>query len=423
MRAPTFATASLGLMLLGALSAARPAVGTIFGRVLRSVTPGASAEELDQAAALLVRADGALPSWIETRSKGTLSDPPEELGAQHWEVLERAAPRFERAQVVEHVRASLTPRSDVSWREAALELMRWHARGRELKLLAQVCGGDEALLEPFEGAVREALRRDAGAFEALRSVGILPEPTALALVRAVGTAGEPEGLPWLAEQLDEPGRTDAALLEIVRLSQGRRCAEADEVARQVRPFLRSDSIGRRRQAMQALAALGDEACAPLLLEALEASEAGERKAAFAALRRLSGRDLPDRVDLWKAWFEAELEWWRHEAEPTLASLASEHDAEVVAAARRLGERSLRRDELSLRLAPLLRTHATPSVRLEVVRALARLADPAALGALALALDDPDEAVRRQAHAALCGISGLVLPAERERWSAVARATR
>jgi hypothetical protein len=301
--------------------------------------------------------------------------------------------------------------------------MRWHARGSELRLLARVCGGDEALLEPFEVAVRESLRRDAGAFEALGSVGILPEPTTLALLRAVGAAGEPDGLPWLAEQLDEPGCTDAALLEIVRLSQGRPCAEVDEVARRVRPFLRSDSVGRRRQAMQALSALDDATCAPLLLEALEAPDAGERRAAFAALRRLSGRDLPDRVDLWNAWFLGELEWWRHEAEPTLAALGSEHDAEVVAAARRLGERSLRRNELSLHLAPLLRTHATPTVRLEVVRAMARLADPVALGALALALDDPDPAVRREAHAALCRISGLTLPADRERWSAVARAKR
>jgi HEAT repeat protein len=172
--------------------------------------------------------------------------------------------------------------------------------------------------------------------------------------------------------------------------------------------------------MLALGALHDELSALPLIEALQTDHPGERRTAFAALRQLSGCELPDRSESWRAWFRAEHAWWRGEAEATLERLRSEDDAEVVAAVRSLGERSLRRDELSLHLMPLLRTHPSPTVRRQVTLALARLGDPVALRALVMALEDPEEDVRNGAHVGLSSISGLSLPATSQAWTAALR---
>ena len=134
-----------------------------------------------------------------------------------------------------------------------------------------------------------------------------------------------------------------------------------------------------------------------------------------ALRELSGCTLPDRAEAWRSWHTEEQRWWDEQGQATLDRLSSEDDGEVVAAIRAASERSLQRDQIAVRMAVLLRKHASPSVRRQVCMALERLDSRAVLGTLGLALEDADADVRSSAHRALHSITGLSLPLDRLAW--------
>jgi HEAT repeat protein len=106
---------------------------------------------------------------------------------------------------------------------------------------------------------------------------------------------------------------------------------------------------------------------------------------------------------------------RDEAPVTLERLASERDAEVVAAVRALSLRGLGRDPLAVEMARLLHDHPSATVRGQVCRGLQRLGSAAVLRDLVHALDDEDSSVRAHAHAALLTLTGRSLPPDQEAW--------
>ncbi len=196
-------------------------------------------------------------------------------------------------------------------------------------------------------------------------------------------------------------------------------AELEEVPVLVRGAARSPRRGALRPVFQAL-------------EATVEAEAGERAAAIEeGLRQVA--QTPRALQLIEAfrWRDAPIERAavldrvrdraaREALLPLIEELLGLDEA-----ARTIGVGLLHlpgtpeaRDAVRLHL-----SDASPQVRAAACRATWRLVLSDTIPSLAFLLDDPDEAVRRAAHEALCKLSGLQLPASRPIWETWAKRRR
>jgi len=433
VRRPGLATAVFMLLGLawpaGRADPSPPAACSEFERILAAVERGASDLELARIAAELARSADAVACFLET-GVATRDQEPERLSDEQRSVLARTARLLDKDAVVAHVTAEANQEPDAGWRRAALELLRWHAEAAQLPLLARLAAGEEdsppaedSLGDVFQAAVVDLVRRDPRAFDELPRAAGEFEALRGRLIRAVGAAADPAGLEWLAIQLDRAGMTGLALQQIRRVAPRASLAELTAVAEAVRPCLRSEDPAQRVHAARALGAIGDPEAVAELISMLEEDGRGDRGAACAALRELSGRKLPERVEAWRRWHEEELRWLRDESAAALDQLSSANDAEVVAAVRTLSARSLRRDHWATQLARLLATHGSAVVRGQVCLGLARLGSRVVAEDLVLALGDPEPSVRSAASTALRRVTGLSLPPDPDVWSEALLSTR
>ncbi len=383
-------------------------------------------EELELRASELAGRPAAVQAYLAVRINGSLSSSPEShstpLTHEQVLLLECTGPLLDRGQVIQAVKDGIAGGSGATWDRSALDLLRWHAMSSEVLLLVRLAEGKSdrtsdasARLNSFRTTLAAVMGRDVGAFSALRSVTLVSDPVGIAIIRAAGMAGDPEGLTWLTEQLDEEGLADAALQEIGRLARLATDERAVEIADKVRPFLESENPSRRRHAMRALADMGDAQLIPWLIEVLEGPESGEHKSALAALKELSGRTLPANAAAWRGWYEEELRWWREEAEATFELLASLDEAAVITGIRTISRHSLGHDRLARRVASLVRGHESAFVRGQACLALAHLGSMVAVDDLVHALEDVDEVVRGHALTALRSLTGLSFPLDRSTW--------
>lgn len=405
-----------------------------FVRTLRSVEPNAQAKVLEERATELAKLPDAAASFLEIRAAdaragadGDPASPPTPLSSEQREVLARVAPRLPRDEVLACIGEGAKTNPDTAWREAALDLLRGHAASSELSLLVDLVRDPQghlpregALVDRFQDAFVEIVRRDASVFGRLDWLAETAGPLRESVVHALGIAGDPEALSWLVRRLRDPDLSGVALQEIGRLAPQAAPDRRAALAAVVRPYLRSPQAAARSHAIRAIVALRDSKAVPVLIEILEKGERGERKTALAALRSLTGNHLPDRASDWRQWHAAELAWIEKEAPPVLEELRSENEAEVVAAVRVLAQHGLDRDRLAAGLARLLREHASPAVRGQVCLALERLGSPTGLDELAATLDDPDPAVGGHALKALRSITGLSLPWDARAWRTAVR---
>ena len=337
---------------------------------------------------------------------------PEPVGAHQLGVLLRAAPWFSRAQVARAVQQSTERDATRTWRLAALHLLDLHGMVTEVSLARRVALGeptrpeeDPELRNAFQSALTQMIRRDPRSLEALSRLPVSPPGLRKAMCRAVGGAGNGEGIEWLSGLLDDPAVASVALQEIGRLAPEAPRESVLRVAMRIRPFLRRSDPGPRKHAIRVLADLHDAASVPDLIEILEVGTPGERKAAWSALRKMSGRQLPDRNSIWRSWFEEQQRWLREEGIVAIAGLGSEREADLVRAIGTLSERVLYRDFVVPELVPLLDAHDSPTIRAQVCLALGRLGSQQAVPALRVALDDPEEPVREAASQALRSLLG------------------
>ena len=417
--------AALAVLLACGLTGA-VAVVDEFDSILASVEPGASNEQLARLSAELAWADNAVARFLQTDAVGGIPVAGElvEPTVEQRRVLAQAARLFDSDWVVAHVTSEANEEPPASWRRAALDLLRWHASPEHLLLLGRLAAGAaeastttalDPLGDAFHGAVVALLRRDPRAYDQLSAVTDEFETLRGPLVRAVGSAASPEGLGWLLLQVDRDRVRGIALQELRRLAPRLSSGQRTEAAGPVRPYLRSQGLAERTHAARTLASLGDPEAVPALISMLEEGSRGERRAACSALRELSGRRYPERAETWRAWYDEELRWLEEESAEVLARLSSDDEAEVIAAVRVISDRGLRRDHWARQLALLLTAHASPAVRSQVSLGLGRLGSRVVADDLALALGDPEPAVRRSACSALRAITGLSLPPEREAW--------
>lgn len=401
----------------------RAELARILGR--SSAPGGALAKPAEVRAALVAGLAGAAQVWLDVRGLGTLPCDEGEvpLTLDQEDVLRLAAPLLKRSEVLLAVQGvAATGDAQVGVRLAALELLRIHGLAGEVDLMCALAApgaaaGGSALETSFEVALADVLVRDEEAYDALEPEAERAPGLCASLARAVGRAGHPRGLAWLAGAVNDGEAGDAALLEVERLAPLAPAELVPSLAPELRPILREPNAARRKHAMRALGSLRDEASLPDLLAILEAGERGERQAAHAALCAITGRALPPQADVWLAWYEAELRWQQEERPSVLEQLWFGPDAEVIAAARSLSEHGLLRKESAVEFARLLDEHPSPAVRDQACQCLARLGTRFELEALVRALDDDDQGVRLHAHAALCMLTGLELTGDSAVWDA------
>lgn len=376
-----------------------------FERILRSVPPEATAPELEERALRLAELPGAAGLVLAASAAGRLSTAETAL-------LACVTPRLGQPEVLACIRGDAARRSDASWRRAALGMLRWHATAADLRLFVRLVQDEQGgvsemdpLVDLFQDGVAELVRRDVDALGELGWVTETAMPLRAALVHALGKAGRPEALAWLGEQLDDPGLCSEALQEIGRLAPSAPAQARAAMTTLVLPHLAATDARERSHAIRALATLGDPASVTALIDVLAGDDERDRRSAHAALRELTGRQLPPQVETWRAWHALELRWIAEEAPAALERLSSERESEVISAVRVLSEHTLDRDRLAARIAELLRTHPSAVVRGQACLALARLRSTVVRDALMAALADDEPAVRAHAQTALSSIQG------------------
>ena len=153
----------------------------------------------------------------------------------------------------------------------------------------------EALLAKSEGDARQALAK-------VVLDGRYPSQLRAVLAPAVGRFGA-VAQDAATEELADAKRPDDVWVAL-RVLQG-----IGGRARPAGPAIRSRIEDRepmvRVQALRTLAAIGDRASVPLLIERLEAEDDRRRNAVVAALEQLTGQEFGLLVGSWKAWWSSE----------------------------------------------------------------------------------------------------------------------
>jgi HEAT repeat protein len=208
-------------------------------------------------------------------------------------------------------------------------------------------------------------------------------------------------------------------LVLCRLSQRGRCSgrSAEFVFTAVRRYLRHLDPALVCAATRAVAVLGDDDSVEELIVLIEHGDERVRDAAFKALAELSGLDHGRDTARWTAWYHAEMHWWEHEADASLARIERAHGQEFVRAAREVLEHRLFRERSAEAFAQALERREFDEVWL-ACRALRELDSPVAVPALIGLLERGDPRLRSAAHDALRAITGLDLDPVPELWARV-----
>lgn len=296
-----------------------------------------------------------------------------------------------------------------------LDLVRKRAR----PLLASDGELPPRLEEAVEDAVADLAASDPETHVRLvRAWRSWPRELLPALLRGVGRARDPRGLPTVTEVVS--WHEDLAVLGLsqVRLLGPSADDEVNqETAEVVRELVRAEDLQVARAALLALGELEDVASIPAMIELLGEDSGGLAENALWALRRISGLKLNENRDLWRAWYRQEERWFEEDAPRAIERLRSPLDHQVAAAVREIGNHRLHRHELARELAPVLE-HPQATLRALACRALARLGSLTALADLAHALRDAEEEVFQAASRALVVLTGRDLGTDPDDWLAL-----
>lgn len=113
---------------------------------------------------------------------------------------------------------------------------------------------------------------------------------------------------------------------------------------------------RRFEAVRAVRRLGDTDSVLALVDLLHDEDLRLRKAAYEALRGITGAPLPADEDTWRDWHAEALRWWRDEAPELIRDATYGEPAETMAALQVLGRYRLFRDEIAGTLVEILDGH-------------------------------------------------------------------
>jgi HEAT repeat protein len=266
-------------------------------------------------------------------------------------------------------------------------------------------------------AVRHMLRRSPGAWRELETAlrGSLPSPVWARLIQAVGDEGSERAILLLAGILDRRPELDRTLLsQINRLADAHGSALDEGRVARVRGKLSSSDATVRRQTAELLGRLHDSRSVESLLGLLKIGEAGVRKSAHWALRRITGLTMRPEDPRWHTWYEQELLWWEGRSAHLRNMLRNGSDPEVIAAMNEISPHRLHAEEIAAEFEALTLDHR-PMVASTACSILGSLGRAASLPALLEGLQHRDPRVRDSAHRALKRMTGLPLPPNAALW--------
>lgn len=266
----------------------------------------------------------------------------------------------------------------------------------------------------FEDALAACLRGDP---ETPRTLvdrwSVVPGELRASALRRCAGCGTPASAELVAHVLaSDPATSAVALAEIPQVCASATRRTRDALVREVRERLGGGAL--QGELARALGHLRDEASIPWLLDLLAAREAGLRDAARWALAEMTGLRFPADAAPWRTWYDDEARWLLGKGARAEKGLADPDPVHVLEWLREVAARRLGRDAWAGRVAALL-TNTKPSVRLAACATLRDLGSRAPAEALADALLDSDEAVRREVHATLRAVTGLDHPPDVHVW--------
>lgn len=236
----------------------------------------------------------------------------------------------------------------------------------------------------------------------------LPVLVQRAVLRGIIEAGTPAAIGMAADCFGTDPRLDVATLQaLIRRPEA---VTDDRVHRRIVELLDASHAKIRAAAARAVGELHLTDSVERLIDLLEEDDRVTRRAARAALRRISGRSLPADPDAWVRWLDAEREWYAEEYDGVQRVLRS-HDEEGILFSIKISMgRRLHRDELEDPLCHVVRNEALDAaVRRAGCLALARLRCPGSVEALVETLDASDPMLVKAAHVALQRVTGRKLP--------------
>jgi len=177
-----------------------------------------------------------------------------------------------------------------------------------------------------------------------------------------------------------------------------------EVAAWLRSVTDEQRVQWTRAVYGALAAYDEGEAMPELIQALDGAERGLAEAAFAALKRISGAELPNHSARWNEWFEREYKWNENERTALRERLLGADSAQVVEALKAYSTHRLYRSQLSADLFPVLERREA-ALRQLACQTLGNLKSVAAVHELSARLEDPSRNVAEAARIALAAIVG------------------
>lgn len=295
-------------------------------------------------------------------------------------------------------------------RAVALELLARVGNAADLPLALDLArtpaGATEAPPQTaLEQTVVELLRRDARALEQLGGLlRFAPESLRPPLVRAAGSVPSAASLQLLTELLDDAQLRVLALTQAGRvLAAGVRPPDERLVVR-IERLLSGGGTVEQREAAVVLGKLGDFESVPDLIGLLEHGDRGVRENALWSLRQITGLKVGGNPKRWRGWYDAELGWWRAEAQRVFRLLHSGDQAQMVAAINEIAGRRYLRHDLARELTAALDS-PSPEVLRMTCAALACLGSPTAVPELRARRDHPNAEVRRAVDRALAALTG------------------
>jgi|GEM_PF-2634819 len=272
------------------------------------------------------------------------------------------------------------------------------------------------LIPCVEGATRRLLLRDDDGFSELEATwagiphGLLP-----CVVRAVGLARDSRGLALLADVISWTSEHERLIAAQVPLLGPSNDVDVNRrLASSLLPLLRSDSKEDAQAACLALGHLEGFEVVSDLIELLGDERPGTAATAHHALRTLTGKQLVQDARPWRRWLKEEQRWMREARAHEITLISANDELLARKALREIARHRYERHDLAMAVSPTL-FDESEELRVLAAGVLHDLGSRWGAHDLRLALEDPSEAVRTAAHAALVRIAGEDAGWEAEAW--------
>lgn len=395
-------------------------------RLLRTLRRKERPPEHELVASLSLPGETLLPllfEVLERRNVPALDGGEDQVLSEIQEtILLRTFESYDRETVLAYLEPRLTAGAELRLRHAAILAIGHAGRPNDLMQLFELAlpTGELALEKPMakalERAVTVLVRRVPATIDMLVQLRRITRPELLPrLIEAVGAAGDPRGLAYLADVLywSEPLALDV-LSQVPRLGPSGDVSLDEPLRARLRVFLSSDRPGHGRAAVTALTALGDLESVGTFITLLSSEDGGLRENAHWGLKQLTGLSFSPTPETWSRWHQSELSWMVRARAREFHRLQQGDAAEAADALRAILSHPFARGELCATLPELLKSRHV-ALRELACRTLGELEVVEATEKLVWTLEDPVAEVRQAAHAALRRLTHLDLPLEPIAW--------